>query len=123
MPAPVLTDGVVVLRAHRAEDVARVVEQCLDPVSQKPGPRCPWGIPGDGRGVRRQTMPGGWADGSEWGFAVEVEGRFGGTVSLRDEGSGLAEIAFGVAPRVRGTGAMERALRLLRGLGVRGAAS
>ena len=60
-----------------------------------------------------EIMPRGWADDSEWGFAVEVDGRYAGTISLRNEGSGRAEIAFGAHPWVRGTGAMERALRLL----------
>ena len=31
MAAPTLTDGVVTLRAHRPEDVPRIVEQCRDP--------------------------------------------------------------------------------------------
>ena len=113
MTAPTLTDGVVVLRAHRPEDVARVVEQCLDPVSQA-WTTVPLGYTREmGEEFVGETMPHGWADGSEWGFAVEVDGRFGGTVSLRDEGSGLAEIGFGSHPGIRGTGAMERAVRLL----------
>ena len=58
-------------------------------------------------------MPKGWTDDSEWGFAVDVDGRYAGTISLRNEGSGRAEIAYGSHPWVRGTGAMERALRLL----------
>ena len=58
-------------------------------------------------------MPAGWADGSEWGFAVEFEGRYAGTISLRDEGPGRAEIAYGSHPDVRGTGTVLRALRLL----------
>ena len=32
---PVLTDGVVTLRAHRPDDVDAVLEQCADPVSQR----------------------------------------------------------------------------------------
>ena len=113
MTAPTLTDGAVVLRAHRAEDVPRVVEQCLDPVSQA-WTTVPLGYTREmGEEFVGETMPQGWADGSEWGFAVEVDGRFGGTVSLRDEGTGRAEIGFGSHPGIRGTGAMERAVRLL----------
>jgi RimJ/RimL family protein N-acetyltransferase len=113
MPAPTLTDGVVTLRAHRDDDVPRVLEQCLDPVSRA------WTtvpVPYDAAMAEQyvaETMPGGWADGSEWGFAVELGGRFGGTVSLRPEGTGRAEIAFGSHPDVRGTGALLRATRLL----------
>ncbi len=111
--APTLTDGVVTLRAHRDDDVPRQVEQCRDPVSiawtTVPTPY----DEADAREYGLQDMPAGWVDGSEWGFAVELEGRYAGTVSLRDEGPGRAEIAYGSHPDVRGTGAMLRALRLL----------
>jgi RimJ/RimL family protein N-acetyltransferase len=111
--APTLTDGVVTLRAHREDDLDRIVEQCLDPVSQA------WTtvpVPYDKAMAEEFALgdlPGGWADGSEWAFAVEVEGRYAGTVSLRNEGPGLAEIAYGSHPDVRGTGAILRALRQL----------
>jgi RimJ/RimL family protein N-acetyltransferase len=110
---PRLTDGVVTLRAHRETDVERVREQCLDPVSQAwttvPVPYSR----DDARRFVREAMPGGWASDQEWAFAVEVDGRYGGTVSLRNEGDGRAEIAYGSHPDVRGQGLVERALRLL----------
>jgi RimJ/RimL family protein N-acetyltransferase len=64
------------------------------------------------------AMPGGWLSDTEWAFAVEAvdddgEPRYAGTVSLRNEGDGRAEIAYGSHPWVRGRGVMERALRLL----------
>ena len=111
--APTVTDGVVTLRAHRAEDVPRMVEQCRDPVSiawtTVPTPYAE----SDAEEYGLQVLPAGWADGSEWGFAVEFEGRYAGTISLRDEGPGRAEIAYGSHPDVRGTGTVLRALRLL----------
>ncbi len=111
--APTLTDGVVTLRAHRAEDVPRMVEQCRDPVSVAwttvPTPY----TESDAEEFGLRDVPGWWAEGKEWAFAVEVEGRYAGTISLRDEGPGRAEIAYGSHPDVRGTGAMLRALRLL----------
>lgn len=111
--APTLTDGVVTLRAHHETDVPRAYEQCQDPLSQA------WTtvpVPNSIEDARRfvgEIMPGGWADDSEWGFAIEYDGRFGGTISLRNEGNGRAEIAYGSHPDIRGTGAVERALRLL----------
>lgn len=111
--APTLTDGVVTLRAHTDDDVEAVVEQCRDPLSVE------WTtVPleysrEDAKRFVREAMPGGWASDQEWGFAVEHEGRFAGTVSLRNEGDRRAEIAFGSHPAARGTGAMERAVRLL----------
>jgi RimJ/RimL family protein N-acetyltransferase len=110
---PTLTDGVVTLRGHREEDVDRCREQCQDPVSQEwTTVPIPFALE-DARRFVREIMPGGWASDQEWGFAVEFEGRFAGTVSLRNEGERRAEIAYGSHPDVRGSGAAERALRLL----------
>lgn len=111
--APTLTDGTVTLRAHRLEDVDGAYEQSVDPVSRQwttvPVPY----TREHAHGFVTERMPGGWADGSTWGFAVEAEGRYAGTVELRDEGDGRAEVAFGSHPWVRGRGVMARALRLL----------
>jgi RimJ/RimL family protein N-acetyltransferase len=117
MPAPqrppTLTDAVVTLRAHGADDVRRIVEQSVDPVSVEwttvPVPYSEE----DGREFALRIMPAGWTAGTEWGFAVEAEGRYAGTVTLRDEGPGRAEIAFASHPDARGTGTLERGCRLL----------
>lgn len=110
---PTLSDGVVTLRAHTEDDVDGVVEQCRDPLSIE-WTTVPTGYTReDARRFVRDVMPGGWASDQEWGFAVEHGGTFAGTVSLRNEGDARAEVAFGAHPRARGTGAMERAVRLL----------
>jgi RimJ/RimL family protein N-acetyltransferase len=112
-PAPTLTDGVVTLRGHRPEDAQGSFEQCQDPSSQRwTTVPVPYSME-DARTFVEEICPGGWADDSEWSFAIEHEGRYGGTISLRNEGSGRAEIAYGAHPAVRGTGVVERALRLL----------
>ncbi len=114
---PVLTDGVVTLRAHTPADAAEVLEQCLDPVSRQ------WTtVPldytrEDAESFVGERVPAGWASG-RWVFAVEAtdtEGtpRFCGTVELRDEGGRRAEIAYGSHPWARGRGLMHRALELL----------
>lgn len=114
--APTLTDhgedgSGVTIRPHRPEDAQGVLEQSLDPVSvlwtTVPSPYSM----ADARRFVEETMPGGWADDSEWGFAVEHDGQYAGTISLRDRGDRRAEVAYGSHPRVRGTGVMERALR------------
>lgn len=101
------------LRAHRLDDVEAVLEQSLDPLSQRwtsiPAPYHREHAVGYVSGI----VPTGWAEGSEWGFAIEVDGRFAGSCSLRSEGPGRAEVAYGAHPWVRGTGAVEQALRLL----------
>jgi RimJ/RimL family protein N-acetyltransferase len=110
--APTLTDRIVTLRAHRDDDVQGVVEQSVDPDSVRwTTVPTPYGVE-DAQTFVREVMPGGWASG-RWGFAVESEGRYAGTVELRDDGGGRAEIAFGSHPWARGTGTMERACRLL----------
>jgi RimJ/RimL family protein N-acetyltransferase len=115
---PTLTDGVVTLRAHREDDVEAIVEQSRDPLSVRwtkvPQPYARE----DARRFVRDVMPGGWASDQEWGFAVEAPDddgtrRYAGTVSLRSEGEGRAEIAYGSHPWARGRGVMEQALRLL----------
>jgi RimJ/RimL family protein N-acetyltransferase len=114
---PVLTDGVVTLRAHHAGDAQGALEQCLDPVSRR------WTtvpVPYTREDAVRfvtQRMPAMWAEGS-WAYAVESADdtgtpRFCGTVELRDEGDRRAEIAYGAHPWARGRGIMSRALRLL----------
>jgi RimJ/RimL family protein N-acetyltransferase len=123
VPVPTLTDGVVTLRAHREGDVEACYEQCQDPLSQAwTTVPIPYAMD-DARRFVREAMPGGWASDQEWGFAVEAPDtdgtlRYAGTVSLRPEPNGgegerRAEIAYGSHPWVRGTGHIERALRLL----------
>lgn len=118
LTAPRLQDGVVTLRSHHESDVEGVLEQCRDPLSIR-WTTVPLGYTrDDARRFVRQVMPGGWATDQEWGFALvapdrEGEQRFAGTVSLRNLGSGRAEIAYGAHPGARGRGVVERGLRLL----------
>jgi RimJ/RimL family protein N-acetyltransferase len=117
--APTLSDGTVTLRAHREGDAEGVTAQSQDPTSIRwTTVPVPYSLD-DGRDFVTRTMPAGWADGTSWGFAVEADGRYAGTVELRDEGGGRAEIAYGSHPWVRGTGAMGRACRLLLDWGFR----
>ncbi len=116
-PIPTLTDGVVTLREPRRQDAPGVHEQCVDPLSRR------WTtVPldytyRDALEFLEQIIPSGWHDGSEWCFVVEVPTEdgpaFGGTIALRPAGHDRAEVAYGAHPRARGTGAMERAVRLL----------
>jgi RimJ/RimL family protein N-acetyltransferase len=46
-------------------------------------------------------------------FAIAYDGRFAGSVDLRFDGIGGAEVGFGLAPWARGNGVMTRALRLV----------
>lgn len=113
MDVPILTDGTVTLRALDDRDVAGVLEQCLDPQSIAwTNVPVPFGM-SDAVAFIHEIAPGAWADGSQWIFAVTTDAGYAGNIALRDEGHGVAEVAYGAHPAARGTGVMEAGLRLL----------
>jgi RimJ/RimL family protein N-acetyltransferase len=121
---PVLTDGVVTLRAHREGDVLPLLEQATDPVmvawTTVPVPSSE----DSSRHFATRIIPAAWESGEAWAFAVEVTDdagtpRFCGTVELRERGDRRAEIAYGAHPWARGRGVMEQACRLLLDWGFR----
>jgi RimJ/RimL family protein N-acetyltransferase len=110
---PTLSDGIVTLRAHDLSDAPAVLEQTLDPLSIAwTTVPTPYALD-DAKRFVTQAMPGGWADEVEFGFAIQADGRFAGTCSLRVQGDRRAEIAYGAHPWARGRGVVDRALRLL----------
>jgi RimJ/RimL family protein N-acetyltransferase len=122
---PRLTDGVVRLRAHTTADIPGVLEQCTDPVSQRwTTVPVPYTVD-DARRFVTSRVPSGWMDGTASAFAIEAmdtEGRprFAGTVELRPQGAGSAEIAFGLHPWARGKGIAKRACDTLLDWGFQG---
>src|SRR5687767_11183752 len=121
---PRLTDGVVTLRVHTEDDIIPLYEQAVDAVMLRwttvPEPS----TPETAREYACEILPDGWRKDREWAFAVDApdesgRARFVGTVMLRDEGSGRAEIAYGAHPWARGRGYVVRALELLLDWGFR----
>jgi RimJ/RimL family protein N-acetyltransferase len=121
---PVLTDGVVTLRAHHEGDVLPLLEQATDPEMVRwttvPVPSSQ----DSSREFATRIIPAGWEGDRSWAFAVETtdedgSARFCGTVELRNEGDHRAEIAYGAHPWARGRGVIERACRLLLDWGFR----
>jgi RimJ/RimL family protein N-acetyltransferase len=114
---PTLTDGPVTLRAHRRDDVEGVFEQCNDPLSMRwTTVPTPYSRDNAADFIDRRAVA--WEQDQDWGFAIEAPGgggpsRFGGSISLAPKGSGIAELAFGAHPGVRGKGVMTTAVRLL----------
>jgi RimJ/RimL family protein N-acetyltransferase len=106
----------VTLRGHRPDDVQPMWEQCQDPLFQA---WTPVPIPYSHADAQEHltALARLWERGQEWSFAVEHEGRYAGTVSLRHLGGTRAELTFGTHPWVRGRGVTDRALRLLLGWG------
>ncbi|MFZ1287844.1 MAG: GNAT family N-acetyltransferase, partial [Candidatus Phosphoribacter sp.] len=111
---PIMSDGVVRLRAHRPEDAPRIVEQCQNAASQAflPLPS-PYHL-GDARDFLDKVADG-W--GEEWGareWAITDESDlFLGSANLHDRSPFRAEVGFGLHPDARGRGLASAAVRLL----------
>ncbi|MFI7586665.1 GNAT family N-acetyltransferase [Spongisporangium articulatum] len=108
---PRLDDGAVTLRALRTSDIDAIVRHGADPLMQE------WTrVPLDY--TRRDAqdflthVAEGWRQGSEYGWAIETEGRLAGTLDLRPQGQGLAEIGYAGAAWARGRSVVTRAVRL-----------
>ena len=112
---PALTDGRVLLRAHAEADIPRIVEQCVDPESVRwttvPSPYSEE----DGR-QWFEAIHGGWEGGRGpylWAITDAADPQtFLGTIDVRDHGSGIGFIGFGLHPEGRSRGLMAAALRL-----------
>jgi ribosomal-protein-alanine N-acetyltransferase len=115
LTVPVLSDGVVTLRAHVPDDIDPMVEMAVDPGMVRwtaiPSPYT--------RAMSEQfaftVMPRGWDDGTHRGWAIEAtdddgRSRFAGNVDVRHKP--IADIGFALHPWARGRGIMARAVRL-----------
>ena len=115
---PVLSDGVVTLRAHRPDDVEAVVEQCNDPDSIRwTTIPVPYGR-AEGEQFVCERVPLRWREDTTFAWAIEAADqagtpRFAGNVGLSCEEASAAEIGFLLHPWARGRGVMRRAVRLV----------
>lgn len=115
---PVLSDGVITLRAHRADDIDAIVEQCTDPDSIR---WTPVPVPYERSDAERfvgERVPQGWRDETAYEFAIEApddsgQARFAGNVGLSCEEASAAEIGFLLHPWARGRGLMTHVVRLI----------
>lgn len=110
---PQLRDGALLLRAHRESDLPRIVEFANDPRSRAGVPLpSPYGM--DQAREFFETVRAAWESGAEESaWAIEVDGRWAGSINLHRRARGTAEIGFGVHPDVRGRGVTTAAARLL----------
>ena len=110
---PVLSDGVITLRPPRADDAEDVTLGCQDPAAQQ------WTtIPvpysyddAEGWLASRASADQWWAN-PTWSVTVPPSDRWSGSIDIRPDGAGGAEVGFMLAPWARGEGHSTRALRL-----------
>jgi ribosomal-protein-alanine N-acetyltransferase len=118
---PILVDGKtdVTLRAAGTGDLPAIVEQCRDPEMIR------WTTvptPPDGYRLRDAEeflalTAAGWTSGQRLGWTIEAPRDgwrgFCGSIDLRLEGDGVAEVGFGLHPAARGRSIMTVALQLV----------
>lgn len=118
---PVIEDTVsgVRLRPHRESDLPAIVEQCIDPDTQRwttvPIPAGGYSLD-DAREFALGFVPQAWQDGSMASFAIEAERdgvrAYCGAVDLRFPPGRGCDVGFVLHPGARGRGIMTNALRL-----------
>jgi RimJ/RimL family protein N-acetyltransferase len=107
---PVLTDGVVTLRAPRPDDVPAQIER------QREDPDRGF----DDEDARRWITFGiteAWARHERLAFVIEYDGRYAGTASLQPDVNERAWVHYGLSEWARGAGVASRAVRLLLDFG------
>jgi RimJ/RimL family protein N-acetyltransferase/nitrite reductase/ring-hydroxylating ferredoxin subunit len=115
-PNPPLSDGVVTLRAFRADDAPVVTVACQDPEIQRWIPIIP--VPyteADARRFILMTLQA-WHDGTGYEFAIAdaATDRFIGSIGLHlGPNPRLHAVGYLVAPEARRRGVASRALRLV----------
>ncbi|TCC46651.1 GNAT family N-acetyltransferase [Kribbella capetownensis] len=103
---PVLTDGVVTLRAPLPDDV----QGQIDRQREEPGR----GFTGeDARRWIGFGITDAWTSRDRLVFIVEYQGRYAGTAALKPDSDGNARLHYGLSEWARGAGVASRAVRLL----------
>ncbi|MBT2514273.1 GNAT family N-acetyltransferase [Arthrobacter sp. ISL-30] len=120
---PLLSDGLVTVRAFQESDAAGLVAVCRDEEVRR------WtNVPDDytldmARRHIHQVVPGWWRDGTKqvWAVVATTEtaaesgspSKYLGSINLHAFAFGRAEIGLAFGAEARGTGAAERAVRLI----------
>ena len=111
LSVPVLSDGVVTLRAHTPADVDDMLEMAQDPQMVLHTAVPDASTRADTENYVFTIVRQGWDAGTHFGWAIEAEGRFVGNVDIRG-GRPIADIGYALHPRARGRGLMVRAVQL-----------
>ncbi len=116
LPIPVLETYGLRLRPHTMEDLTPVLERCLDPVTQR-WTTVPLDYTDDMAKEYIGTISVPSAEQVSW--AIEVDGRYAGSIDLRsygcEPGHGAGNVGFVTHQDFRGRGVMSTALGLVVG--------
>ena len=112
---PVLSDGIVTLRAHARADLDDHLGMANDPDMGRWTSVVQPQTPEQTEHYALTVIPNGWNDGSARTWAIEAvdpsgRPRFAGNIAIR--GGLMADVGFALHPWARGQGLMVRALRL-----------
>jgi ribosomal-protein-alanine N-acetyltransferase len=118
---PLLIDAKagITLRAANSGDLAAIVEQCRDPdmLRWTTVPNPPGGYQLRDAEEFLAMIASGWSSGKQLGWTIEGQRGatrgFCGSIDLRLEGDGIAEVGFGLHPEARGRSMMTAALQLV----------
>lgn len=110
----ILADGVVLLRAPIAADIDQIVHGCRDPqVAAWTSVPVPYDA-ADARGwLEQHRSDPTWWENPTWAITVPPSRRWAGSIELRLDNAGGADVGYLLTPSARGEGLAERALRLV----------
>lgn len=110
---PILSDGVVSLRPLRSEDAEDISAACQDPQIQRwTSVPSPYTLADAVGFIEMRSASATWWDTPTWAITPPLSDRWSGSIDLRPDGNGAAEVGYMVAPWARGEGYATRALRL-----------
>jgi len=111
---PVLSDGLVSLRPPRPSDADNITLACQDPEIQAwTTVPTPYERADAEAWLGLRPTPETWWDSPVWAVTVLPDDRWCGSIDLRPDASGGAEVGYLLAPWARGHGHGARALRLV----------
>lgn len=123
VPILIDVDAGVTLRAPNTGDLAGMVEQCRDPemIRWTTVPNPPAGYQLRDAEEFLAVIASGWTSGERLGWTIEGQRgparRYCGSIDLRLQGDGIAEVGFGLHPEARGRSMMIAALHLVLNYG------
>ena len=110
---PVLSDGVVTLRPARLDDAEDVTLACQDPQTQLwTTVPVPYARADAEEWLSLRSTADQWWESPAWAVTIAPSDRWAGSIGLRPDGAGGAEIGYALAPWARGHGHSTRAIRL-----------